>query len=91
MAERKVTVTVDPSVQMMKHLQARERESGWEVYKAIYWSIYLFVLGLMLLTSVPGVLDIYGFIGWALLLLSMFIVVYGLVISLHLRLMRKHG
>jgi hypothetical protein len=91
MAERNVTVTVDPSVQIRRHLQGRERESGWEVFKAIYWGIYSFALGLMLLLAVPRMLDITGFIGWALILLSMFVVVYGLVISLHLRLMRKHG
>lgn len=91
MAERKVTVTINPEMQYRRELQYKEKLSGWQVFKAVYWSIYIFIIGVLLLTIVPQVLNTTAFAGWALALLAMFIVVYGFVISLHLKLMKKHG
>jgi hypothetical protein len=92
MADKKFTVTIDPSLQMQKRLSYREKESGWEVYRAVYWGIYVFILGVLLLTAYPKtIVGIAGFIGWAMVLLAMFVIVYGFVLSLHLKLMKKHG
>lgn len=91
MAERKFTVTIDPTLELQKRLHYREKQSGWEIYRAVYWGIYIFILGLLVLTAMPKVLNAYGFVGWALVLLAMFVVVYGFVLSLHLKLMKKHA
>ena len=92
MADRKVTVTIDPTLQMQRRLNYREKESGWEVYRAVYWGIYVFILGVLLLTAYPrSIPSAAGFMGWALVLLAMFVIVYGFVLSLHLKLMKKHA
>jgi uncharacterized membrane protein HdeD (DUF308 family) len=92
MADRKVTVTIDPTLQMQRHLSYKEKESGWEVYRAVYWGIYVFIVGVLVLTALPtGVLNATSFIGWAMILLAMFVIVYGFVLSLHLKLMKKHA
>ena len=92
MPERKVTVTIDPTLQYERQLRYVATQGGWEIYKAVYWGVYVFVLGLLLLTAVPRALPtMESFIGWALVLLSMFVIVYGFVVSLHLKLMRKHA
>jgi hypothetical protein len=91
MAERKLTVEIDPSMQIKKHAHFREKQSGWEVYKAVYWGIYIFLLGVLMLTAVPKVLNTVGFMGWSLVLFSMFVIIYGLVLQLHLKLMKRYA
>ena len=91
MPDHKTIVTIDPTLQFQKSLHYKEKESGFEVYKAVYWGIYVFVLGVLLLTLVPHVLTFIGFVGWALVLGAMFVMVYGFVLALHLKLMKKHA
>jgi hypothetical protein len=91
MAERKVTIAIDPTMQIEKHAIFREKQSGWEVYRAVYWGIYVFILGVLLLTAFPAATDFMSFFGWSLVLLALFVIVYGFVLSLHLKLMKKHA
>ena len=91
MAERRVTIAIDPTMQMQKQASSREKQSGWEVYRAVYWGIYVFVLGVLLLTTFPTAASFMSFLGWAMVLLALFVMIYGFVLSLHLKLMKKHA
>ena len=91
MAERRVTIAIDPTLQLQKQAHFREKQSGWEVYRAVYWGIYVFILGVLLLTTFPAATEFMSFLGWAMVLLALFVVIYGFVLSLHLKLMKKHA
>ena len=88
-------MVIDPSLQYERRLKYMERHGGWEVFKMVYWGIYVFIIGLILLVfsvSAPGsVLDPYKFFGWALTLFAIFFILYGFAISLHLKLMRRYA
>lgn len=90
MAEKRTVITIDPSLLHQREAHMRAKHSGWHVYRAIYWGIYIFAEGLLLLTAVPAKLTLYGFFGWSFVMLSFFVVVYGLVLALHLNLMKKY-
>jgi ABC-type multidrug transport system permease subunit len=79
-------------------LAYREKHAGWVVFRSVYWAIYVFALGAFLLFasksnigSAAGQFNWVGFLGFAFVLLSAFVAIYGLVGALHLKLMRKHG
>ncbi|MCL5122705.1 MAG: hypothetical protein M1279_01915 [Candidatus Marsarchaeota archaeon] len=91
MAEKKTVITVDPSMQYSRMLHYREKHSGWEIYKAVYWGIYFFILGLLLLSQGTSLSLLSGFFGWALLIFSLFVIVFGFAAALHLKLMKKYA
>ena len=91
MAEKKTVITVDPSMQYSRMLHYREKHSGWEIYKAVYWGIYFFILGLLLLSQGTSMSLLSGFFGWALLIFSLFMIVFGFAAALHLKLMKKYA
>jgi uncharacterized membrane protein len=92
MPGKKTVITIDPSMQYNRQLHFAERHSGWIVFKAVYWGMYLFVLGIMLLMLVlPAKIGLYSFVGWAVTILSLFIIVYGFSMGLHLKLMKRYA
>ncbi len=94
MAERKPSrqiIMIDPELSYRRQLHYQERHSGWHIFRGIFWAIYLFMMGIFLITLVPQSLSIEGFFGWALVLLSLFVIVYGFSSSLHLKLMRRYA
>ena len=91
MADRKTVVVIDPELQYKRQLHYRERHSGWQIFKGIYWGVYTFVLGILLITLVPYRVTIPQFFGWALTLFAIFIIVYGFSISLHYKLMKRYA
>lgn len=84
-------VTIDPTMQYARSLHYREKHGGWEVYKSIYWGIYVFVLGLLLVTSVPSIISLTSFVGWALILFAFFYILHGFTFSLHLKLAKRYA
>ncbi|MGC8495963.1 MAG: hypothetical protein ACP5MX_02035 [Candidatus Micrarchaeia archaeon] len=88
MAEKKTIITIDPSIQYTRMLHYKEKHSGWEIFKAIYWSIYILLLGIFVLNFNPS---FSAFMGWAMVIFAMFFIVYGFSTSLHLKLMRKYA
>ena len=74
-----------------RHLHYQERHSGWHIFRALYAGIYLFIIGVILATLVPGTLSYTFYFGWALILLALFVVVYGFTTSMHLKLMKKYA
>ncbi len=95
MAEKKQVVVVDPSLEYQRRLHYMEKHSGWMIFKSIYWGIYAFLLGVILLVSYGAgsgyVISPEAFLGWALVLFAIFYIVFGFTTSLHLKLMKKHG
>jgi hypothetical protein len=72
-------------------LSYRERHAGLKVFGCIYWAIYAFVVGAMLVVAGYAALSVTLIAGWSAILFAIFLVIYGFVISLHHKLMRKHG
>ena len=91
MAERKSVVMIDPELAYRRQLHFQERHSGWHIFRGIYWGVYVFILGVLLATLVPASLSVAGFFGWALILLSIFMIVFGFASSLHLKLMKRYA
>jgi hypothetical protein len=90
MAERKRNViTIDPTLQYERMLHYKEKHSGWIIYKSVFWGIYAFALGVLLLSQVVTTVE--GFLGWALMIGAIFVIVNGFAESLHLKLMKYHG
>lgn len=81
---------VDNSIDWERKLDYAQKKSGWEVFKYLYWGIYVFVIGSMLIALGASV-SLTTIAGWAAVLLAMFLVIYGFVLSLHNTLMKKHG
>ena len=90
MAKEKNVMVIDPELMYQRKLHYMERHSGWEAFKAVYWAIYLLTLGIFLLLSPTG-FSIPLFLGFALVLLAMFYAIFGLVVSLHFKLMKRHA
>ena len=95
---KKNVVVVDPGEIYERMLSYKEKHAGWVVFKAIYFAIYIFTIGAFLLyasrslgSAAPNQFNWIGFVGFALVLLSAFVAIYGLVEALHLKLMKKHG
>ncbi len=91
MAEKKTIVTIDPSLEYQRRMDYMERNAGWEIFKGVYWSIYIFVIGAILFAYVPGKFTQTEFLGLAVMLLAMFYVVYGFAIGLHSRTIKEDG
>jgi hypothetical protein len=91
MAEKKNIIMIDPELSYKRRLHYQERHSGWNIFRGIYWGIYLFILGIILATLVPGSLGVAGFFGWALILMAIFVIVFGFASSLHLKLMKRYA
>lgn len=89
--KERTIVTIDPSLQYARSLHYRERHSAWEIYKAVYWGLYVFVIGLLLMTTSQSSFVLVNFVGVALVLFALFFVVYGFSISMHLKLIKKYG
>ncbi len=91
MAEKRNIVTIDPELSYRRHLHYMEKHSGWHIFRAIYWGVYIFVMGILLATLVPYTIRYPIYFGWALILFSLFLIVYGFASALHLKLMKKYA
>lgn len=90
--EQRMIVELDTDMHMQRMLRFSEKHMGWHVFKAIYWSIYIFVIGAVLFnTSYAGTFNMLTFTGFGLIMLSIFVIVYGFVYAMHLRLMKKYA
>lgn len=89
MPKEKSVVTIDPSMQYERMLHYKEKHSGWIIFNALYWGIYVFAIGILLLSGVVNTLS--GFFGWVLVLGAIFFIVHGFTNALHLKLMKHHG
>jgi len=91
MPAKKNVIVIDPEMQYERMLHYREKHSGWQIFRSIYWGIYVFIIGILLITRVPTPLSMTRFFGWSLTLLALFVIVYGFSVSLHYKLMKKYA
>ncbi|HUC38711.1 MAG TPA: hypothetical protein VL944_01105 [Candidatus Acidoferrum sp.] len=91
MAQKRSIVMMDPELSYKRHLHYREKHAGWHIFSSVFWGIYLFIIGILLATVVPATLSYTDFVGWVLILLSFFVIIYGFTSSMHLKLMKKYA
>ncbi len=88
-------MVIDPTMQYERKLRYMEKHAGWEIFKTVFWGVYIFIIGLILLIfykqGANATLNLYALIGWGLTLFAIFYILYGFSMSLHLRLMRKYA
>ena len=93
-APRQVMV-IDPTLQYERRLRYMEKHAGWEIFRMVFWGVYIFIIGLILLIfykqSPTTAINLYAFFGWGLTLFAIFYILYGFSMSLHLKLMRKYA
>ena len=80
--------SVDPIERMLHY---RERHAGWYIFRSIYWGVYLFIVGVLLVLMDSLNYTTSDVVGTAFILLAVMIVVYGFVEALHNKLMKKYG
>ena len=89
-------MVIDPTLQYERKLRYMEKHAGWEIFRMVFWGVYIFIIGLILLifyrSAAPTTqISVYAFFGWALTLFAIFYILYGFSISLHLKLMRRYA
>ncbi len=90
-ADEKRVVVVDPKLIMERMLHYRERQHAWHAFKRIYWGVYAFIIGIILLYYSAFNLTLNLFFGTAVMLFAVMYIISGLVESLHHKLMKKYG
>lgn len=88
---RRNIVIVDPEMVMERLLKYREKHQGWSIFFAIYWSIYLFVIGLLLLYYSQIGFTVPVFFGSAIIIFAVMLILYGMTQALHHKFMRRYG
>lgn len=78
-------------IRMKRYLHYREKHSGWHIFNAVYWGIYILIVGLILIfeSSLHYTTTISA--GVSLVILAVMLVVYGFASALHLKFMKKYG
>ena len=92
MARKKEDLHIDPDFIEMYYkrmLAYKEKHFAWEIFKGVYWAVYIFAVGLLFLFSANTPFNMPTFIGYTLVLLSIFYGIFGLVTALHLKFMRR--
>ncbi len=87
----KEKIAIDPELWMKRMLHYEERHSGWVIFQAIYWSIYLLVIGVLLVSYARLALTVPIFFGISLFVLAIMLIIYGFTRSLHLKLMERYA
>ncbi len=72
-------------------LSYREKHASLNVFACVYWAIYALVVGFMIIATAYNGANLVVIVGLSMVLFAFFLVIYGLVIAMHHRLMRKHG
>ena len=69
------------------------KHSAWLMFKAIYWSIYLLVIGSVLLyySAINLTVSLQTFFGLAFFILALMMIIYGLTETFHNKLMKKYA
>jgi FtsH-binding integral membrane protein len=88
---KKDVIMIDPSLEYERMLSYKEKESMWMIYKTLFWGIYMLAVAILLIKYVPNGLSLTMFFGWSTILLALFTIVYGISVTLHLKLMKRYG
>jgi hypothetical protein len=94
-AMQRQVMIIDPTLQYERKLKYMEKHSGWEIFKVVFWGMYILLMGLILLrfngSAGAPIISLYAFFGWGLTIFAIFYILWGLSLSLHLKLMRKYA
>lgn len=85
------SVMIDPSMFMDRMLHYREMHSGWNIFRFIYWSIYLIVVAIMLIYYTELGFTMTLFFGSIILILAVMLILFGLTEALHNKFLKKYG
>jgi hypothetical protein len=88
---KKNVMMIDPSLEYERMLSYKEKHGAWELYKTLFWSIYMLGVAVLLLKYVPTGMGVATLFGWSIVLLAIFTIVYGASVELHLKLMKRYG
>ena len=89
--EKEKAILIDPDLYIKRMASYQERHAGWYIFKAAYWAIYIFVVGLLFMVQSLASYPISFTLGTALVILAIMVLLYGLVNSLHNKLMKKYA
>ena len=84
-------VLIDPTLLMDRLLHYREKHSGWNIFRFMYWSIYLIVIAMMLIYYDELGFTQNLFFGTAILILAIMLILFGLTEALHNKFLQKYG
>jgi hypothetical protein len=76
---------------MQRMLRYQEKHAGWAIFRTIYWSIFLLMLSVLLVSYQTFGFTLQTFLGITLFVFSLMLIVFGFTQALHYRLMRKIG
>jgi hypothetical protein len=89
--EKRETIVVDPELWMRRRLHYQEKNSGWHIFKNVYWAVYALFLGIFLMYYPVLNLSLPFFAGISLIVFAIMAVVFGFAEALHNKLMHKYG
>ncbi|MEM3791572.1 MAG: hypothetical protein QXL16_02490 [Candidatus Micrarchaeaceae archaeon] len=72
-------------------LHYNERQSGWYIFRSIYWSIYLLLIAVLLIYYGPLGLSLSTFLGLSIFIFSIMFIIFGFTQSLHHKLMKRYA
>lgn len=85
------SISIDPDRIMGRYLHYRERQSGFTIFRSLFWSIYLVIIGVLLELYSSISFTVTTFLGTSILLLAVMLIISGFVNSLHQKLMKRYG
>ncbi len=91
MAKKDDVMVVDPSMEFERMLSYKEKQGIWVMYQTLFWSIYLLSEAILLIKYVPEGMSVVMFSGWSLVMLALFTIIFGVSVTLHLKLMKRYG
>lgn len=84
-------ILIDPRLINEHRLRYNESLRGWHIFRTFFWSIYLIVIGTMLVYYTSIFTSVTLFFGVAFLVFAVMLILYGLTEALHHQLMRKYN
>ena len=89
--QREQAVLIDPDLYMKRMLHYKERHAAWYIFKAVYWAIYIFIVGFLLMVQSIAQYPVAFSVGTAMIILSVMLILFGFVNALHNKLMKKYA
>ena len=90
-SRKQQVIQVDPDLYMRRMLHYNEKQSGWYIFSSVYWSVYLFIVGITLLLQSAAGYSVEVSVGISFVVLALMLIIYGAVSSLHLKLMKRYA
>ncbi len=76
---------------MKRMLHYHEKHGGWHIFNSVYWGIYLFFVGAILVLQGALHYTLTITAGVSFIVLSLMVIIYGFVRALHGKFIKKYG